>query len=553
MLKRFDDIFFGSSCNLRDYGEETICYPRRKNVRHAIAKTHTGRIYNKLLDYDTIQKRFNPDRCSKDGRRLGPSQKWLLATYPKSCRFIQIDIDNHIVPKYAVEQPLLTHCFTDETGVEKQFQYETDGWWESQARLESARLALQEDLEIVQGLCSAMGWTPIWTTSPGNLVNGKIEHGLYCWVFFATPIPVKTLESTIQAIKRQHGKYELGNLEFRFGGGCNLIRLPGQRGVQIVDPSTMAVADGDPLITFCQSLNEITLNTLRPVATAITKTQPGPEKQYRYRAPTYCPATYESARRERDTFKRSVDRRIGSRLAWSIHRGQLTVEDALDAFRNEMIACAPRNDDESIKSYTCSHPRELNRFCRDKLNWYLRTFNPKLGRSHRDEADARRFHHSAQIDVQEVVRHSRLSYDDKQTLASFLSLCLKYNGRVSCKKTYDSPEALCSKSEWKAFWGQVAAKRIVQVLDAHSVAERKCTQYAVSKEFITQMRVTQELYEQIVERISSDQALPVKEVFGDTPADTADGRLGMALAEGLDFRINPEAVEFSGAPPEMRG
>ena len=149
------------------------------------------------------------------------AKKWFLASYADttSVSWLQFDLDRH-----------------HESGMTPWEKSEIDH-------------AFFEQVEILCEMAEEVGFEPVWTTSPGDLIDatwsdekaswegGEHVQGLYAWIKLEKPVQVSKLRKYVAAMK----EYFSIECESSVDARNRLLRLPGQRYVEVADPETVEI------------------------------------------------------------------------------------------------------------------------------------------------------------------------------------------------------------------------------------------------------------------------------------------------------------------------
>ena len=131
---------------------------------------------------------------------------WILTSYEdhREISFLMFDLDRHHRDETSQVRCAIDDCF-----------------WNNVRRL--------------QNLSNEYGFTIMWTTSPGDEVDGQHVQGLYAWIKLSTPILVGDLRRLTSHWVELHSLRNVDgyNLEFNTDTSNRPIRLPGQRYVEL--------------------------------------------------------------------------------------------------------------------------------------------------------------------------------------------------------------------------------------------------------------------------------------------------------------------------------
>lgn len=156
-------------------------------------------------------RRFKNRFCLNIERRDGDRRKWwVFVSYDDATpiQFLMFDLDRHYSPFMLPSEAK-----------------EIDRY-------------VQEQVIIIEQLAREAGGSVVWTTSPGDFYEGYGHiQGLYAWIPLDRPVPFGKLKNDVVALKDYWG------IEAESFDTIRMIRLPGQRHVEVCDPRTYKVID----------------------------------------------------------------------------------------------------------------------------------------------------------------------------------------------------------------------------------------------------------------------------------------------------------------------
>ena len=395
---------------------------------------------------------FKANICRKDGSKR--EKKWFFRQYADTApvEFIQLDFDNH-VPEGALP-------------------------WEQQAIEDALQDNIQRFLDL--------GIPAIWTTSPGQIINGEHIQGRYAWIKLSQSITVGQLRRLCRRFKDYH---LLSEVECSWDTAYRNIRLPGQRHVEVCDAKTgtilfpvinkMDETLGDfmkqwdaleaqsPEAVFGES--EAWLASRKPSATPVAPTQ----------ATRHLPHieawSVDECLSEQNTFKAATKRKVCSKLTHAYSANPALFDVAVEHAKRDLCKIRPAS------SHTCSDSGSLDRTMRRWMTRYFRTYDPqkrRKGNRERDLHDKQRVAYVHTIGDHIFLRALKdLPYRFKTICLNMLQKIRRFNGRVSFTELYgDHP--ICTARQWHQI---VNSLRIFSIIDEYDVEHHKCRQWGLAE------------------------------------------------------------------------
>jgi hypothetical protein len=374
-----------------------------------------------LLNDEGARGSYNKFLCNlfrREGTKI--AKRWILATYPYGRAFIQFDIDRH--------------------------------YKEGMTPLEKAEIDADAQREVgnILDMVKDVGCDVVWTSSPGDIIDGEHIQGLYAWIKLDHHLSPKKYKAYVHALK----EYYLIECETP-----SVVRLPGQRYVEVVDPETYEIAHPiDPIkkpqatmAWFLDYWNEAKplqtqkLASTHAVNALHVQQQMKPQEQAQpvIAQPIKAPAksvniaacSKDDALIEQNTFLAATERRICSRIAIKYHGQETYFDQAVEEAKRELVAVRPST------SNTCSNLGLLDSTIRRWMKWYFVHFDPgKSKSSMRDNEDRIRVSSSIAVDTSVLLRylkkHAGLSYSECSIVRRLDERIKRWNGRISCKVLY---------------------------------------------------------------------------------------------------------------------
>jgi hypothetical protein len=454
---------------------------------------------------------FNAFRNSilrRDGSKA--AKKWFFVTYPDDAYIsvVQFDCDCHV-----------------RSGMTP---------WERDEVVQSFRMQVNS----IREMADDVGLDLVWTTSPGDRVDatwdqetaswqgGAHVQGLYAWIKLEKPVQVKKLRRYVAALK------DFYNIECESSVDAEnrLVRLPGQRYVEVADPETGEVLHppekpSDTLAAFSEAWYAV-----KPVS---PKTLFGPAMDWKKQKAMKPIATPKSltfapknvvvhgcsngqALKEANTFKAATDRRICSRLTIKYRGNEAFFDHAVEEAKNELVSIRPSS------SRTCSSKRLLHSTCKRWMRWYFDNFESSSCRSSqfskKESDDRQRFCSSRSLDFSLLLRflkqHCHLSFRELSIVSAVLNKMRKWHGRVFCRVLY----ALSGgKSAWLALKKKLQGYLVI--LDEWQ--RKKCRQWGWSKKVLDSVSAMKQAQEDVAALLAGvEEELCVKRVVGEATSLT---------------------------------
>lgn len=510
-----DQLFFRTFLETADpyrFGTERFAMPRmKKTIRHANSGPDIARGYKfgihgpyalKRLDsYGWSNKRqtgtaFNALRNSinrKDRSRV--RKKWFFATYPdaSSVSFFQFDLDRH----YSAEM------LPDE-----------------RAEMDHA---FRVQVQCIQQMAADVGCDVVFTTSPGDIIGGAWnsetkkweggEHiqGLYAWIKLERPVKVAKLREYVAALKEYYGI----ECESSLNAASRLIRLPGQRFVEIADPENATILHHEEkpshgLARFADAWFEAHPAKLKklfgpawswkdreneePVKT-VRKTRRTPTKLVPVREVTVVGSSSGQSLDEPNTFLAATSRKICSRITIKYQGQRCYFDKAVQEAKHELCSIRPST------SKTCSSPSLLDSTVRRWMDWYFSKFNSeRCSASSRDIEDARRIRSSLLLDECFVFRfldkRVHLRFREEKILSKIFAKMKEWRGRIHCHVLY---ELAGGRTAWFRLRNKL--KGFFVVVDEWKL--KKCRQWAWSEAVINGVASMKEAARDVAEMLVS--------------------------------------------------
>jgi hypothetical protein len=372
-----------------------------------------------LLNESGKRGEYNKLLCNLFRKDDNKYKKWLLTVYPYGRSFLQFDIDRHY-----------------QKGMTPQEKAEID----NKAR---------KEVENINDMASDLGGTVVWTTSPGNIIDDEHVQGLYGWLKLDRHLWQKEYKHFVKALK---STYTIDCETPR------VVRLPGQRFVEIANPETFEIIqkiDNDKpqssmgwFLSYWQEANAINVSKFNAIYHSIKETNSKKtEKVVQVKVKKAKPkspikygiqlekSTLQDALAEKNTFISATKHRICSELTIKYQGQSKYKEQAIQQGMKKLIHIRPGD------SNTCSNPELLYSTMKNWMKWYFKEFDiAKCDSSKRDIADKERIGSSLLLDEKMLLRylkkHSGLTYKEQGIVASVFGKMKKWNGRIFCEELY---------------------------------------------------------------------------------------------------------------------
>jgi len=424
---------------------------------------------------------------------------------------------------------------------------------DTEEQIHEKYMKMYAHIDQAQRLSVRYGFTIIFLTSPGDIINGAHHQGRYGLIIFDEPISVSSLISTRKEVKKLLGI----NWETAWDSRHRNIRLPGQDHVVLCDPDTLdpvyhndnaqqrhqrvadaikAVIEDEALVPMRQILDE----AAKQVQCASV------DEDEVCSTPTTTPSItcgvtapglvdIESCREEPDTFKVfTFSRKLGHRAALKYLRGNpdmsrtAFINKAIDDFREEFVSSRP-----SISRSA----QNANERLRELIGFYFDTFDPQKlngdSRAVRDHDDRERIHDCLDLNEQLVAYTARKKYDLTKLETSWFVTIYRYldrfNGRLSWKLLY-GPGGIVPKRKWNAFKKKIesALEWIIDYQPPEGNLKGKCRQWSLTRAFVAcveQVRAMKSRAKEIMGRVQRYKVVAVHLVRTITPRGPYRSRL----------------------------
>jgi hypothetical protein len=540
------------------FGTEQFAMPRmKKTIRHANSKDDLARGYKigthgpyalKRLDAHGWSNKkqtgtaFNALRNSiirKDTSKI--RKKWFFATYSddSSVSFVQFDLDRH---------------------------YSSDMLPDERAEMDHA---FNQQVQSIKEMAEEVGCDVVFTTSPGDILGGSWsketkkweggEHvqGLYAWIKLENPVKVSKLREYVQAIKEYYGI----ECESSVDAKNRLVRLPGQRYVEMADPETATILHEEEkpahgLARFADAWFEAKPANLKKLfspawswknqeikkSVKTVKSKPVLAKTVvPVRNVTVVGASSSQSLDEPNTFLAATSRKICSRITIKYQGQRCYFDKAVQEAKQELCSIRPST------SKTCSSLSLLESTVRRWMDWYFTKFDSgKCFASSRDIQDAERFRSSLLLEESFIFRfiekHVHLHFREKKILSAIFAKMKIWRGRIHCHVLY---ELAGGRTAW--FKIQNKLKGFFVVLDEWEL--KKCRQWAWSKTVINGVASMNEAANDVAEMlVSPSPKKNEKQVVVENPLQTMNNstleHTSMLIAS-ISSPIHADSYEFT--------
>ena len=431
------------------------------------------------------------------------ANKWFLASYAdtSSVSWLQFDLDRH-----------------QDSGMTPWEKTEIDH-------------GFHEQVTAIREMAEEIGFDIVWTTSPGDLIDatwngekaswdgGEHVQGLYAWIKLEKPVQVKKLRKYVGALKDY---YDI-ECESSVDSKNRLVRIPGQRYVEVADPETLEILHpaekpAHTLAWFAEAWHAAKPAKLEDLfGPAVSWKQ---KKQSSIVSPRFSSSpnikhvhvegcSTENALLEKNTFKAATDRRICSRIAIKYQGQPCFFDQAVEEAKLELFAVRPSS------SKTCHNPCLLHGTCKRWMDHYFSTFDSsRCLLSRRDKEDATRFASSSSLDQKLLFRFLKdrlhLSFRECSIVRSLFERMRLWKGRIFCRVLYDLAGG---KKAWLALKKKLHGYLIV--LDEWQL--KKCRQYGWGQGVLDGLSSMRYAAKQAAELLACVEEEGKKRVVGQQP------------------------------------
>jgi hypothetical protein len=393
------------------------------------------------------------------------------------------------------------------------FQYGLDAWLDwfqidfdnhDGLNEEQMHKSIRQFISIIESI----GGTIVWTTSPGDIINGKHVQGRYGYVRLDRRYSVEYLRSLTTAIKQKIGITD----EYCWQSKFRNIRLLGQQWVEVCDPITGELVDpvgkNEPQIksmdvaseAWCNS-KAINLDDLLALPDLITIEPTKASKASKVahiqdldieldNEDTFTPHTDWTPARDdtsMEVFEHDTLKVIRNEVARQVRytKGLATRQQLIDL----VMLSAPKLRPTTSK--TVNNPAKMKYMISSCVDYFLPKYPEFMKNSKKTNWSYTRelLFTKAKSLIKQVQDE-----DESITTGSLITLfimLLKWNGFAAAKVLYDSPDALFTRNQWsvikKVLFYEMREhiKPGLRVEDGNPVFVRgKCTQYALKEALV---------------------------------------------------------------------
>ena len=436
---------------------------------------------------------------------------------------------------------------------------------DSEDRINQKYREMYRQIDDARRIATEYGFTIIFLTSPGDLVDGVHHQGRYGLVLFDEPVPVADLLSTRGQVKNLLRM----DWETAWDTRNRNIRLLGQKHVVVCDPDTLEplhrnddarqrhervagairyVLDDDAVVPV-RRIMELAEQTTPQVEDQVAPPVPAPVPVASM-APVWngtpvsaCPGltSIERCQVVHDTFDVFTRRRkFGHRAAVKYlidnpgMEREAFISSAIRDFKAEFVASRPStsrtaaNADQALRPYFGYY---FDTFNRQKLNGESRCV--------KDHEDRERIKSSLGLDEKLVAHAARkylgLTREETSWFASINRYLKRFNGRLFWGLLY-GPGGIVPTRKWAAFKDKIklAFEWIVDYQAPDGDRNGRCRQWSFTKGFIQLVQRLKKARERAREMATS---LPTYKVVAVQPHRTIKprGRYRCRLFENCDW------------------